>query len=123
MFNHVTIEVGNYTGTGQSGESYPNSLSFDKEPVFVAVLFNSKGQYYPNPGPNDTWIWIISPIDLTTSYQDRKGFGNRYTSYLDNPKGKKSSDGRTMYWYANNSASDQFNESGIAYYWIAVFEA
>ena len=39
--NAVRIAIGSYSGTGKSGKSYPNSLTFDFEPKFVYVMPSS----------------------------------------------------------------------------------
>lgn len=64
---------------------------------------------------------------LTTEYQSYYGLGaggaNSYTS----PYGKKSADGKAVYWYADtvyghesSGPSGQLNISGWTYYWVAL---
>ena len=84
---------------------------FDFVPVFV-IMLNLWGV------DNDTHArYGLTMSNLTTSYVARKGFTSNLTFYND--YGKKSSDGKTIYWYSESSASYQVNDSGSTYYWIA----
>lgn len=102
------IETGYYTGTGVYGESNPNVLNFDFPPTYI-IIFASvirNGCVYMN--------------ELTTEYVDYRGpsGSSDYSCY-----GKKSSDGKTIYWYTiytNGGASAQLNASGVKYYYMAI---
>ena len=102
------IETGYYTGTGVYGESDPNVLNFYFPPTYI-IIFASvirNGCVYMN--------------ELTTEYVDYRGPSgdSSYSSYA-----KKSSDGKTIYWYTTNTssgASAQLNASGVKYYYMAI---
>lgn len=119
------IEVGSYVGTGQSGASSPNSItctgSFKLIIIYAGISSSSLINLLFTIGTSNsqeyaTFPFIISS-ELTTSYQPGKGpcgyiwaKGNTYT--------KKSSDGKTVSWYANGD-NYQLNVSGITYHWVA----
>lgn len=120
--NKVIIETGSYVGTGTYGSSNPNSLTFDFEPKIVFLymgynellgsntmsFFTSVQSYYSNN--------MIFPEALTTTYKENMGFAlMNGTSY-----GKKSSDGKKIFWYHTHSAIEQHNKSGEVYRYIAI---
>lgn len=109
------IQTGSYTGTGTYGSSNPCKLTFD----FVPTLILFTRTYYAS-----SYGWVnnsntCAPLDcqiLTTSYQNKAG-----PYCLRSNSAKKSSDGKTIYWYTTDSdASYQINSSGYTYYWIAM---
>ena len=108
------IQAGSYVGTGTYGESHPNSLTFDFEPVMMAffaadgTLSQGRYQYYDYPH-------IATLQSLTTNYQPGCFFNYGGSLFLV----KKSSDGKTIYWYTD-SAIFQLNESGKTYKYIAI---
>lgn len=118
--NKVRIETGSYTGTGTYGSSNPNILTFDFEPKLLIVIgyFDDSGNYtaissLTNNAPRN----MISSDILSTAYVYGAGLG-LYDSGV--PYGKKSSDGRTIYWYHGVSAKGQLNISGYTYIHIAI---
>ena len=103
------IEVTTYTGTGTSGNANAKSVAFSGVPK---VVFIKGGNY-------STAIFV--PAALTTSYADcgyvtiddqTAGSGYRYA--------KKSSDGKTLYWYHTSEAEKQLNTSGQTYTAVAI---
>lgn len=100
------IETGYYTGTGVFGQSNPNVLNFDFPPTYV-IIFDSvirNGCIYMN--------------ELTTTYVGGQGPVGHASYSCD---GKKSSDGKTIYWYSyNGTAKAQLNESNVKYYYMAI---
>lgn len=112
------IEVKSYIGTGTYGESNPCSLTFSFVPDYALVLVSKQAtnQIYPIALRYDNMPYMVSSI-LTTSYGIRgSGFciGDAVGGY-----GKKSPDGRTIYWYSN-SASSQLNHSGDEYFFVGI---
>lgn len=117
-------EVKSYVGTGTYGSSDPNSLTFSFAPkivMFVACVTTASNgnrtisyQLVDDAAGNI----VMLPNELTTSYKIYLGF----TSASSDSKcyGKKSSDGKTIYWYDTNNASSQLNNSGITYYFFAI---
>lgn len=107
------IMAGSYTGTGTCGINNPNILTFDFAPKLVWFTYKyADGSYSPIAGENNAPI--IDMQILTTSF--KKGSGPN-TGTAGN-SGKKSSDGKSVYWYGLN-AEYQANVSGHEYYWIA----
>ena len=116
------IQTGSYVGTGTCGEDNPCSLTFDFAPkivLFTDVVSISDGTVCASSlvsDPSDNFI--IHSLDvLTTTYVKGAGFGNYGTSAL---YGRKSSDGKTIYWYSISNASRQFNDTAYRYYWVAI---
>ena len=115
------VAVKSYTGTGTSGANNPTVLTFSFAPKVIHMIGATSVD-----GNNYTALWsdngyflsslftaIIIPQVLTTSYA-KLGIAGCYT--------KKSSDGKTISFYATNSSSpahDQCNSSGYTYYFIA----
>ena len=117
------IASGSYVGTGVYGENNPNSLTFDFVPkaVFIIGCDTSSGvktTYFGSSGVSTLEsIWAMYYDRLTTSYAANVGFGTRFNNY--SPYGKRSSDGKTFYWYATYiDAEYQFNVSGTTYYYL-----
>lgn len=119
------IATGSYTGTGNAGSSYPNSLTFDFVPKIVAVyawgIPNKAGELYSplyRSGSSYTHqvIWMI-PVDfLQTSYKTSYHNGFGFESFA-----KVSSDKKTISWYQEDSkATYQLNERGYTYYYFAI---
>lgn len=105
------IATWSYTGTGTSGVDNPNSLTFDFAPKVLMMLDISNGIVIPGDGR----IYTEFAETLTTTYQSSRGFcsGSSGTNYA-----KKSSDGKTIYWYCASSsagATYQCNVSGKVY--------
>lgn len=113
------IQTGSYVGTGTYGESNPCSLTFDTPPKLVWLTS------YISSGTRklfDTWDGRRTPFMdsaiLTTSYLQPLGFGLRQPQL---PYGKKSNDGKTIYWYNAEGVLYQYNETGDIYNYIAFF--
>ena len=124
------IAIGSYVGTGKVGPSYPNSLTFDKQPVMVLLLgYLESGKYYPCFGNGSTTImYVMSPPVMNTTAISGVGFGHNSDGYI---WGKKSADGKTLSWYradsrgaeiSNDRAYRQSNDSGQTYYYAAFFD-
>lgn len=110
------IATGSYAGTDKYGQSNPNSLTFDFAPKVIAIVgyIQSSASFVDLFSGNAGEAWIIHTGLLTTSYVQGAGFGK--DSYA-----KKSSDGKTVYWYGT-SAANQYNYAmyGTVYHWIAI---
>lgn len=114
----VKIATGSYKGTGAYGSGNPNTLTFPFEPkvVFLLNRKNSSGIYtsffatYLNSTP------CVNMEAITTEYGTDIGFGH---GEAGNRYGKKSADGKTLYWYTTDSAK-QANTAGSTYYWLAI---
>ena len=128
-----TIEVKTYYGTGRYGESNPNSLTFSFAPSYVLMIsgYYSLGGGDAEPSSGFSKL-TINMGTLTTNYENGTGFfahmyaGGHATSTLRNCA-KKSSDGKTLYWYANagcavdyHSVNAQCNILGQEYTVLAI---
>lgn len=92
----VKIATGSYTGTGTSGASNPNSLTFAFEPKLVVVRAT---------GGDGGHSWIIG-------CNHGKGGNDAWVTITWNSN--------TVAWYHNSSADYQLNASGTKYYYIAI---
>lgn len=118
MVSGAKIATGRYKGTGAYGSGNPNTLTFPFEPkvVFLLNQKNSSGIYtsffatYLNSTP------CVNMEAVTTEYGTDIGFGN---GEAGNRYGKKSADGKTLYWYTTDSVK-QANTAGNTYYWLAI---
>lgn len=113
------IQTGSYVGTGTFGEDNPCSLTFSYAPkivLFTDIVRISDGTVSASSLVSDSSNnYIIHNLDaLTTTYVNSAGFGAS-TLY-----GRKSSDGKTIYWYNTNNAARQFNSANYRYYWVAI---
>lgn len=111
------IEVKSYIGTGTYGVSNPCSLTFSFVPEVVLFLVRRRStEVTPASFYNDS-MSVMIPSILTTSY-GVSGTGFCVNSYSDG-YGKKSPDGRTIYWYAN-SAANQLNPNGYEFIFVGI---
>ena len=113
------IQTGSYVGTGTNGEDNPCSLTFSYAPkivLFTDVVSISDGTVSASSLVSDpSNNFIIHSLDaLTTTYVNSAGYGAS-TLY-----GRKSSDGKTIYWYNTTNAARQFNSANYRYYWVAI---
>lgn len=110
------IEVGNYVGTGTYGSRNPNSLTFGFVPRYVRIIgmFGEETGNVLIEGERGWNYGVVMEKVPTTTFIKMAGFGDA-TVYS-----KKSSDGKTLYWYDTGNAVDQYNESGVTYYFLAI---
>ena len=120
------IQIGSYVGTGVGGESNPNSLTFDFEPKIV-YCFTGQLSFGNRPAGNSSSFGALPTVLLSTEYKEYMGFGSGGVSSDDySLHAKKSSDGKTIYWYSDYtdtqklSAQLQNNISGQTYHYIAI---
>ena len=115
------IQTGSYTGNDNYGASYPNSLTFNFAPkivIWTNYFIDASRGYSPHGG-----FYQINCATLTTSYTKNQG---PYQDTEYNTYAKKSSDGKTIYWYAvyaygsGRTSSQQLNYYGYVYHWIAI---
>lgn len=94
------IATGSYTGTGTSGSSNPNSLTFPFVPKIV-FMRGADGGNIPFP-----YFWGTGSF-----YLDIGGSSSRGVT--------ANASGKTLQWY-EGYATTQLNESGKTYYWLAI---
>ncbi len=109
-----------YLGTDTYGIGNPNSITLDKPPKMIFILGYKDGAYFtPHMGEDYYVTSVITDALSSDSYTRGLGLGYYHpTSYYI--YGKKSSDGKTVYWYNNSNSSYQFNKSGCTYYGLAI---
>ena len=128
---------GSYTGTDTAGVSNPCSITFEAAPKLIYLLGSKKPNgvftWYSLKDHSDSsghYLWGIYMGALTTAYTENTGFLTDSTELGAISYGKKSSDGKTYYWYvdmASLSSSQQAygpglqcNVSGTTYYYAAL---
>ena len=120
------VILGSYVGTGDYnsgpgwGSSNPTSLTFDFAPKLLIIGWQEtldNGFFASNLGErvtSDNYYSIYTGA-LTTQFKQYRGFGAPSGSYA-----KKSSDGKTITWYATGHANDQRNDRRDKYYYLAI---
>lgn len=112
--------TGSYIGTGTYGSSNPCEVTFDFEAKLFMIF---SGGYLSSftVGESKTLAIAFLPV-LTTSYQEDVIFPDstysNFTGY--STYSKKSSDGKTIYWYNTWNDEHQFNTSNKTYNYIAI---
>ena len=120
----VQMQTGSYIGSGTYGANNPTILTFGFAPI-ILILFDDWGK--PALGTYGNWASpayvpaIGNPTLLTTEYQYNalfvsQHYDNRYR-YIT---AKKSTDGKTVYWYNDFIANAQFNDLNTTYHYIAL---
>ena len=122
----ATVVAGSYVGTGDYnsgtgwGSSNPTSLTFDFAPKLLIIGWQEtldNGFFSSNLGErvtSDNYYSIYTGA-LTTQFKQYRGFGDPSGSYA-----KKSSDGKTITWYATGHANAQRNDRRYKYYYLAI---
>lgn len=105
--NKVQIKTGSYVGTGTSGASNPNTLTFGFDASLVLI--------YPNASYASSasqYRGVFFPLLGKFGSQDGNSFPAINYSTV-------STNGGTMAWYATNKAS-QLNTAKVEYYYFAI---
>ncbi|MPM70771.1 hypothetical protein SDC9_117731 [bioreactor metagenome] len=98
------IEAGVYTGTGVFGSASPNSLTFSFSPKLVVVrIYSLKTSFKA----------IIGINGMTDAGAWGAANGQDYSVIF-------TWSGNTVAWYSGVSIANQFNGSGVAYYYVAI---
>lgn len=120
------VVTGSYVGTGDYnsgtgwGSSNPTSLTFDFAPKLLIIGWQEtldSGFFTSNLGgrvTSDNYYSIYTGA-LTTQFKQYRGFGDPSGSYA-----KRSSDGKTITWYATGHANAQRNDRRYKYYYLAI---
>jgi len=115
----IRIQTGSYVGTGTYGEDNPCSITFDFAPVLVFgpnYRYNRQVYFGSNIASGSGSLGLVNMELCSTTYTLNLGFGSSVTtSYA-----KKSSDGKTLYWYNTVTATVQSNEANTTYSWVAI---
>lgn len=116
------IATGSYVGTGKYGISNPNSLTFQAKPKKVSIV----GAYInsaSSPGYGQHYNEAAFYCDVISGEYTSAGYGYlNYGGYQDigGSDYKSKLVGNTLSWYNTSRAEDQFNESGVKYYYFAI---
>ena len=87
--------------------------------VWLYAYNNSNGYIYTNVIGTNVSANTILPVSLlSTSYASGRGFS--YSNGDSYRYGKKSEDGKNIYWYNTNSDMAQLNNSAYTYHYIAI---
>ena len=98
------VDLGTYIGTGTSGQSNPNTLTFDFKPKVVFIVGGLPRMFVQGYG-NGTYIGSDdNRKTLKTEWNE-----NSITWWLEKTTG-----------YASNDAIEQCNSSGTTYYYVAI---
>ena len=112
--------TGSYVGTGLYGASSPNSLEFTFVPKTVEILaYFSPSSVIPTLADKNGRVALMICDRLGEEYSDGTGLFNGSPSDANMMRGKRSADGKIVYWYTND-AGTQFNQSGYTYYYRAL---
>lgn len=71
---------------------------------------------FTNTGETNNYSYLISVPLLTETYQNKMGL----SALIEYSYAKKSSDGKTVYWYTTYNAGTQYNDSDRTYFWLAI---
>lgn len=103
-------------GAGKTGNNASNacSVTFAFAPTAIFIIGVLSDTDFSIFGSGYYGALISS---LTTSYTNRRmmSFGTSFKSYV-----KKSSDGKTVYWYNESANTNPYDTSGAIYYFLAL---
>ena len=103
------MTVGSYVGTGDSGPDAPNTLSFDFQPMFVAITADTSYAHIPG----NVFIRGQSKSSGLTMIDSSVDSSDLVLSWI----------GNTLSWYCDepgNHPMHQLNESGRTYRYFAI---
>ena len=101
--HNLRVETGSYTGTGTYGQNHPNRLTFSLYPLVVMIVCASRNYAMPpctmmRPAPCSVFVaGSTGALVMPLTWQEHG-----------------------VSWYASASATDQGNEEGATYHWIAL---
>lgn len=116
----LQVVFGSYVGTGTYGSSNPNSLTFDFAPKFVMLfgwVSNNSSALFAGSYGSSCHLVMATDFLPADAYKFGDGFALNSTS---NAYGKKSADGKTIYWYNTSNDGYQANGGGYRYYYMAI---
>ena len=102
---NTRIAYGSYTGTGQSGESHPNALTFEFKPVavFIGGVGTTESEGFPG--------MFIRGLDWGHSCTTAGGGGYAImVSWTDSG----------LSWYSTANQYHQMNGNNVTYYYVAL---
>lgn len=109
------VQVVSYVGTGTYGKDNPCSLTFDFAPKVVMLLYEKSTFHGGLQG--QTFFYSAYTLLWPTSYTQYVGFRSN-SDDSSGLYGKKSTDGKTLYWY--DSRGQQLNTAGNEYVFLGI---
>lgn len=114
------IETGSYVGTGNAGQSYPNSLTFDFKPKILIIQHETLSDMnqlegYDNWPKGINWVFFIEGVNQVLV---RQGTSNSSNTNLIITR-----DGNTISWYHDYTtpfSSSQLNYGSAVYRYLAI---
>lgn len=106
------IATGSYTGTGTTGKSSPNSLTFNFEPKFIMVAYGMDTLISGHESKQMDGLVLLPAVGGLSAHTVSG-------SSSVNPVGSIVS-GNTVSWWAGNNVSVQMNVSGRTYTYTAI---
>lgn len=122
IVKNLQVVTGSYIGTGKYGADYPNSLTFEREPVAVILYATWQNNNFGNLISSNFLSGgsVVILEQLSTSYKPRSGLNLNHGAH---DYGRKSEDGKTIYWYnTEKEATKQNNSPEFKYYYFAIFD-
>ena len=109
-------QVGSYTGTGTSGSSNKNSITFNFVPKYVVIWSSTQSLLQAGNNIPGWGFWVVG---MSTQYSEASATRVVINHY--------SLSNKTLSWYAVNDDSAtttdiinaQMNVSGVTYNWVA----
>ena len=99
LANSGQVLTGSYVGTGQYGSANRNSIEFSMTPKVVFVFGIANTRFLP---------WFSTCYD--SEYVGTVGGTGIICQWNEN----------TLYWYSATSSTNQLNDSGFTYNWVAI---
>lgn len=115
---YTKIERGSYIGTGKYGAANANSISFDTLPDFVAFVSRVTADGYIQPPGSGSYCTAWIPVFALTEEFSQK---SSYPSLSSDSTTYWRVTGSTLEFYGNNDVDGQANQSGMTYYYVAIW--
>lgn len=113
------IEIGSYVGTGTYGSSNPLSITTQFDANLISIIATEATEStIPNVFTSGGAACPVIMSHVGTDWTRGIGFSLNGTDQT-NTWAKKSTDGKTLFWYGNY-LDDCANESGRTYHYIAI---
>lgn len=116
-------ELVSYVGTGTYGKSNPCSVTFSFAPKLIMMIGYTFNNHPSSSLPDGLFNAVTTSYTnhiaceyLTTNY--KQSLGLIQDTAEESSYGKKSSNGKTIYWYTTGSW--QYNDAGFKYYVLGV---
>lgn len=117
------VELVTYAGTGTYGKSNPCSVTFSFAPKLIMMIGYTFNNHPSSSLPDGLFNAVTTSYTnhiaceyLTTKYKESLGLIQDTAE--ERSYGKKSSDGKTIYWYTTGSW--QYNDAGFKYYVLGI---